>query len=320
TVQVVDLTIPGSSPIVILFAPTEHAMGCKPSLFEVLQQVWASALASSAQHEGACRLGEELAEANRVLSETQSDLAEARSMMKLSTLAAGAAHEMNNPLTIISGRCQVLRKKLKDDEDTKASVETIHEASCRLTDLISALHVFADPPRPERATTDLNDLLMRTVRDLKLERHSRNLACPPVRVVFEDRVPPVVIDPEQVATATKELLKNAMESGTEEIIRVRVYLPEDDDRLTITVEDTGKGMRDEVLRRAFDPFFSDKEAGRQPGLGLAVARRLIELHGGTIGLTSQEDAGTQARVELPGVRKQRDASSASSRTVGSQAA
>ncbi|MHC4976770.1 MAG: HDOD domain-containing protein [Planctomycetota bacterium] len=319
-VRFVNLSVPGNSPVLLLSAPSEHHAPCNPALFEVLSHVWASSIASAAQHEGAIRLGEELAESNRVLSETQHDLAEARSMIKLSTLAAGAAHEMNNPLTIISGRCQVLRRKLKDDEDASASVETIHEASCRLTDLISALHVFADPPSPERKTVDLNDLLMRTVRDLKLERHSRNLACPPCRVVFEDRVPPVWVDPEQVATATKELLKNAMESETEEIIRVRVHLPEDDDRLTLIVEDTGKGMRDDVLRKAFDPFFSDKEAGRQPGLGLAVARRLIELHGGTISLASNPDKGTQARVELAGVRKQRGAVGASQEQTEPRAA
>lgn len=297
-VRLLPLVSGGGQPAVLLHDREIPRSLLRSPAMPALTSVWAGAIAAAAQHDGARRLGERLAEANRVLSETQSKLTEARSMARLGELAAGAAHEMNNPLTIISGRSQLLRTRLADEE-MRRSADAIHEAAGRLTDLITGLHLFADPPRPLIALTDLTDLLAQVVRDVKLERHSRNQTVTPVRLMMEGQTHPIRVDPAQIGAACKELLRNAMESRPREIIELRVQTDEDDGRLIIEVRDDGKGMSPHALAHAFDPFFSEKEAGRQSGLGLAKARRLVELHDGDIELTSQPGKGSVARIVLP---------------------
>jgi len=306
-VRLLPLVCGGGQPAILLHDRDIPRSLLRSPAMPALTGVWASAIAAAAQHDGARRLGERLAEANRVLSETQSKLTEARSMARLGELAAGAAHEMNNPLTIISGRSQLLRTRLTDEE-LRRSADAIHEASGRLTDLITGLHLFADPPQPSVAITDLTDLLAQIVRDVKLERHGRNLPVTPVRLMMEGQTAPIRVDPAQIGAACKELLRNAMESRPAEIIEVRVQTDGDDGRLMIEVRDDGRGMSEHALAHAFDPFFSEKEAGRQAGLGLAKARRLVELHGGDIELESRPGKGSTARIILPAEPSSEEAS------------
>jgi len=245
-----------------------------------LTATWWSALQAAANHEGARRLGEQLAEANRTITETQSTLTAAMSLARLGEMAAGIAHEMNNPLTIISGRSQML----------------MHAA--HLSDLITALHFFADPPRPTPRPTDLTDLLALVVRDLGLEREQTEIGPEPVRLRVRGPLPPAHVDPEHVSMAVKELLRNAIEARPAGISDLRVYVESPDDRLVIEVTDDGCGMSRHALQHAFDPFFSEKPAGRQGGLGLARASRLVEQLGGWIALESEPGKGTTARIIL----------------------
>lgn len=297
-VRLLPLLCGGGQPALLLHDREIPRSLLRSPAMPALTSVWAGAIAAAAQHDGARRLGERLAEANRVLSETQTRLTEARSMARLGELAAGAAHEMNNPLTVISGRSQLLRTRLSDSE-LRRGADAIHEASQRLTELITGLHLFADPPKPNVVVTDLTDLLARVVRDVKLQRHSRGLPVATVRLMMEGQSRPIRVDPAQISAACVELLRNAMEARPREIIEIRVEIDEEDDRLLIEFRDDGRGFSEHALAHAFDPFFSEKEAGRQVGLGLAKARRLVELHGGDIELERRRQGGAIARIALP---------------------
>ena len=125
-----------------------------------------------------------------------------------------------------------------------------------------------------------------------------------------ESVPPIRVDAAQIAAAVTELLKNAMEASPKEMIRLRVQVDDHDGRLMIEVRDDGRGMSERTLEHAFDPFFSEKEAGRQPGLGLAKARRLVELHAGRVELESSAGSGTVARIVLPTGERREQASDA----------
>ncbi len=110
-----------------------------------------------------------------------------------------------------------------------------------------------------------------------------------------------------------ELIANAAESGSDEIIEIRVQIDQLDDRLLIMVKDHGCGMSQKTLEHAFDPFYSEKPAGRQTGLGLCRARRVVEIMGGTVSISSKESIGTRVLVTLPRwrvIEKERDASKA----------
>lgn len=252
-----------------------------------LISAWASAIAAAGRQDSARRLGERLAEANRALSAAQDRLAESDAMIRLGQMAAGAAHEMNNPLTVISGRAQLLLESTSE-EATRSAASSIVDASHRLSDLITALHVFADPPTPRIEPTSLEGLIQgvgRTVRDRL--GGGLDLATDVAGAPAEAN-----LDGPLVTRILVELVTNAADTGSPVSIGVRVDPL--DDGLVFEVSDRGPGLSERALRHAFDPFFSEKTAGRQPGLGLTRARRLAELLGGTLTLTNARDVGAVA--------------------------
>jgi signal transduction histidine kinase len=214
-------------------------------------------------------------------------------MAALGEIAAGAAHEMNNPLTVVSGRSQLLASRLKDPE-LKIMAQQIVDQSHRLSDMISALRSFAEPADPRRQLVDLPQLLSRVVAEVraKYEKPER------IKTISAGAMPPVLIDARQMAQAIAELIKNALEAKGSTTIEIRVQIEPLDDRLKIMVLDDGSGLSEHALAHAFDPFFSEKPAGRQPGLGLARARRIVEAHGGRLTLENRSGGGAAATIAL----------------------
>jgi len=265
-----------------------------------LTSTWGAALAGAGQHDGARRLSERLADANRELVALQTRLVETESMARLGELAAGAAHEMNNPLTVISGNLQLLEAGVEDDRH-KRSIRAAVEAADRLTDLISALHLYAESPVLTRTGSDIRRVLDDAAEEA-LRRTVGTHGSPRtgVEVVVDPEVAGRVwVDPRLIGGALSELIANALLSGTRGEVEVRAHLDPFDDRLFISVSDEGRGLSERAQKHAFDPFFSEHPAGRRSGLGLTRARRLVELHGGTIVLESGPNAGTCARIVLP---------------------
>ncbi|MHC4347132.1 MAG: sensor histidine kinase [Planctomycetota bacterium] len=115
---------------------------------------------------------------------------------------------------------------------------------------------------------------------------------------LEEDLPQVNVDPSQIARAVQELVHNALEADPSAQVVVGVQIDGLDDRLRIQVTDNGPGLSEHALAHAFDPFFSDKPAGRQPGLGLALARRFVEAHGGRLTLENGPDGGAVATIWL----------------------
>jgi putative nucleotidyltransferase with HDIG domain len=256
-----------------------------------LLDAWAAAVAAAARHDSARRLGERLAEANRALSAAQDRLAESDAMVRLGQMAAGAAHEMNNPLTVISGRAQLLLDAA-GDESVRSAAGAIVESSHRLSDLITALHVFADPPTPEPEDVEIEAIVRGVSQGVRGRlgsgaELSTSLGGAPRRAR---------LDAGLVSRILGELIGNAVETGSPVSVIVRVDPL--DDCLVFEVADRGPGLSERALRHAFDPFFSEKPAGRQPGLGLTRARRLAELVGGSISLANGRDGGALATLSL----------------------
>lgn len=259
---------------------------------DALTASWGAAVSASNQHDGARRLGEQLAEATRALVETQSKLEDAQVMVKLGQLAAGAAHEMNNPLTIISGRSQQLLRDAKDPR-LAGSVSAIADAAEKLSDLITSLHTIADPPVPQPVVTSPIALAeaAAAAAEAKVDTHGR------VVVDAVSNLPPVPVDATLFVKALTEIVLNALESAPDSDVRVRVGVA--GDTLEVVVSDDGPGLSPKALHHAFDPFFSEKPAGRKTGLGLTRARRLIEVQDGTVTLTSIPGRGATATIRVP---------------------
>ncbi|MGP1273064.1 MAG: HDOD domain-containing protein [Phycisphaerales bacterium] len=262
-----------------------------------LTAAWGAAVSAALRSDADDRLAGELAARHRELAEAQSKLAEARSMTKLGEMTAGAAHELNNPLAVIKGYGQILRKRAKESA-LREPAEKIAEAAQQLSDLITSLHLLAEPPTPEPVRTALIDVL----NDAVQQARERTRATVSARMAIPDQFPAVRTDGALLARALAELVSNAAESESSEIIEIRVQTDPLDDRLLIVVKDRGRGMEHRTLQHAFEPFFSERPAGRGTGLGLARARRLVDLLGGTVTLASEPGEGTRATVTLPAWR------------------
>jgi signal transduction histidine kinase len=263
-----------------------------------LTSTWGAAIAAAGQHEGARRLGEQLAEANNALAEAQDRLLQQQSLARLGEMAAGAAHEMNNPLAVISGRSQLLSMALPEASKERQAAQTIFEAAHRLSDLISALRLFADPPRPQRERASLKQVLDQAVRkaEAKRRRDQRGFV---IELRGTERLPTVWIDPAQVQKATGELIANAMQAGPRRAVTVEAQLEPGGEAVWVRVADDGQGMDSYTLEHALDPFFSAKEAGRRMGMGLPRAQQWIVGHGGSLELHATAGEGTTASFRLP---------------------
>lgn len=291
----------GTGSLIILHDRTENP----PSPPPTLASVWLFAVKSAAQHEGASRLGEQLVDATDRLARAEEEASRARVMATLGELTAGCAHEMNNPLAVISGNAQLLAKSLKNPNDIRA-MGSIVKGTERLSDLVQSLHLFASPEKPTRAECDMNDLVARACRDAR-ERcgmpnaHGSRGAEPAlsIRAGVEPQARFANLDAQQVSRALIELIKNAIQSGAKSMIELRVITSPADGHLTISVKDDGRGMTPEQIEHACDPFYSARESGRGKGMGLAKARQYARLHGGDLTLVSTPDMGTTATLSIP---------------------
>ncbi len=258
------------------------------------------------------RLNQELGEANRALGEAQQQLAETRAMVRLGEMTAGAAHELNNPLTVISGRAQSLLSRLREEHD-RSMATAIVDAAGRLSELVSRLHRIANPPRPDWRPTDLGSVMEEVIRRTKARCAGK--AGPSgvlgVKLTLAEGLDTARMDSGLMIDALTEIVVNAVEAAPRSPVEIRVAEDAaDQSRLLIQVIDDGAGMSEHALEHAVDPFFSEKPAGRQPGLGLALSHRLVSLHGGEIVLASKPGRGTSVTVMIPDYRWSRDASAA----------
>lgn len=256
---------------------------------------WAGLLDAEADRNDAASLHERVVDASRRLAEAQSKIVEAESLVRLAEVAAGAAHEMNNPLTVISGRAQQLAQSAREPRD-RATAEAIDAAAQKLSDLVTSLRLHADPPKPRLGPVALREALDRATRLGAEKAKAPGGAKPEVRVLVEHLPCMPVLDGVQLTEAVSELVANAMEAEGCSTVIVRAASEAPDGRLVITVSDDGPGLSEKALRHAFDPFFSEKKAGRQQGLGLARARRLLGLNGGDLLLRNRDEGGVLASI------------------------
>jgi signal transduction histidine kinase len=283
---------------VVWGAPSGEGQRLSPQAQELLliASGWSLALRTAQIRDEARALSEQLAESNRQLQNAQAEILRSRTMITVGEMAAGAAHEMNNPLAVISGRSQLLASQLSDPK-FKAAAHLIHEQSHRLSAIITELMDFAKPEPPAAQQSELADLVDRAVHEAKMHNDPADRR---FEVTCGD-VPLIVVDPRQVTAALTEVIENAIHATDPQSGQIEIHAAYDpySTRVVVTVADNGCGMDENTVKRAFDPFFSAKPAGRRRGLGLAKALRWIEASGGSIRLESVPGQGTRSILLLP---------------------
>jgi len=216
----------------------------------------------------------------------------------MAEFAAGAGHEINNPLTVISGRAQLLLRE-ETDPERRHALALISAQAMRVHEMIADMMLFARPPRPEFQPVDVVKLIDEMIVELSPRCERQETA---IRRVGAEPGPILVeADPLQLGVAFRAICRNALEalqSGGQIEISVTRDLEGVAGEVRVCIRDDGPGIEPEERRHLFDPFYSARQAGRGLGLGLSRAWRIIANHGGRIEVHSQPGHGATFLVQL----------------------
>ncbi len=215
----------------------------------------------------------------------------------LAEMAAGAAHELNNPLSVISGRAQMLADS-EAESDKKHTLRQIQQNAAEISAIIDDLMAFASPPQPRPTRTDNKQILDEAIQLASLKTGVEHID---VRIEVAGDIKSVFVDSAQIASAIANVISNSVESYADSTgaVKITASVDKSGDFVRLTIADLGYGMDTETLKKATYPFFSNQPAGRKRGMGLAHAARLIQLNGGSLNIKSRPGNGTIVTILLP---------------------
>ena len=211
------------------------------------------------------------------------------------TLAAGVAHEVNNPLASISSLLQMVQTRPSTDAETREMLNLMQGQITRITHVLRDLMDFARTRPPERQPLDLNQTVEASLRLARFDKGFNKIA---VTEDYAPALPLIQADAGQLQQVFLNLLLNArdaMPDGGE----LRLQTRHEAENITVSISDTGPGIAPELRARVFDPFFTTKPAGSGTGLGLAVCYGLVNAHGGQLTINANNGRGTIVEIILP---------------------
>jgi PAS domain S-box-containing protein len=221
------------------------------------------------------------------------ELEKTQRLAQLGELVADMAHEVNNPLMIISGNAQLSLMEEIQNEKVKDNLKIIFEECRKAKDIIQRLLKFSRPSKGELKETDINKNIESVV---SIVEHQFKLANIEIKRNYTENLPFILVDEKQMQEVFMNLLNNAKDAMSEGgVIDISSGLEKD--CLKIDFKDTGCGMSEEVKKRVFEPFFTTKEKGT--GLGLSVCYGIIKSYNGELKLESELGKGTTATIRLP---------------------
>ncbi|MCD6552517.1 MAG: response regulator [Anaerolineae bacterium] len=240
-------------------------------------------------------LEQKVVERTKELQEAQEQLIQSEKLASIGQLAAGVAHELNNPISVMLGFSQAILRKLPEDDPLRKPLATIEREGLRCKGIIQNLLDFARRSKPSLQPTNVNEVLEAACA---LIEHQISLDNVVVTKGYDPHLPQVLADANQLQQVFVNIIINARDAmprgGT-----LRLITRSLGDEVHIIFSDTGIGIPPENIKRIFDPFFTTKEVGQGTGLGLSVSYGIVEQHGGTIEVKSEVGVGTTFIVKLP---------------------
>ncbi|MDH3526569.1 MAG: ATP-binding protein [Gammaproteobacteria bacterium] len=252
-------------------------------------------------------LEEKVEDRTRQLRISQAETARGEKLASVGLLAAGIAHELNNPLTGILTFSHLIRKKFPDESQEAEDMDLVIRETKRCATIIRRLLDFAREKAQEMKFADINQIIENTAHLIEWPAHLSDIA---ISMDLEPDLPPVWVDEDLISQVILNMLTNAQHAIAEKgSITLRSRLtpiadgaePDTDSvpMVQISIIDTGCGIPEQDLQRIFDPFFTTKEVGRGTGLGLSISYGIVTSHGGTIEVESTVGKGTTFRINLP---------------------
>ncbi|MGB9301119.1 MAG: cache domain-containing protein [Anaerolineae bacterium] len=230
------------------------------------------------------------------LRTTEQQLIQSEKLASVGQLAAGVAHEINNPLGTILLFSDIMRKELPSDDPRRDDVTMIIDEATRCKTIVSDLLNFARQNEVLAQTTDVNELLADTIEEITVQP-----VFDQVRIVsqLDPSLPDIQADPAQLREVFVNLMTNAaeaMEGGGSLTITTASA---EDEMIKIAFQDTGCGIPEQNLSKIFTPFFTTKAIGKGTGLGLAIVYGIIKMHRGQIYVESEVGVGSTFTITLP---------------------
>ncbi len=237
----------------------------------------------------------------------EAETARSEKLASVGLLAAGIAHELNNPLTGILTFATLLRKKMPDGSADAEDLDLVVRETKRCATIIRRLLDFAREKTPEKKFADLNRIIEDTVRIIERPASFRDIE---ITLDLDRELPPVWLDADLIKQVIMNMLVNAQhaieDAGSITVRTRRCAVPKSPEPglpsvpvVEMAVIDTGCGIPAQNLKRIFDPFFTSKGVGKGTGLGLSVSHGIVKAHGGTIEVESKVGEGSTFRVYLP---------------------
>ncbi len=224
-------------------------------------------------------------------------LSQSEKLASLGRLAAGVAHEINNPLTGVLTYSHLLLKKTPSGNPDREDLEVIVRETTRCRQIVKELLDFARETKSQRKPSDLNKVIRDTI---SLVENQVSFQRVKIHARLGRDLPEIPIDANEVQQVFTNLALNAAEAMPDGgVITITTSLDGDGEFVRAEVSDTGMGIPEENLSKIFDPFFTTKEAGAGTGLGLSVTYGIIQRHDGTIEVTSEVGKGTTFTIRLP---------------------
>ncbi len=225
---------------------------------------------------------------------TSSQLRQNEKLASIGRLAAGVAHEINNPLTGVLTFSHLLRKRAKEEQD-RLDLDLIIRETTRVREIVRGLLDFARGSPPTKELLDLNAVIRRTLRLVSSQAEFKGVS---IREELSEDVPPVLGDGNQLQQVVLNICMNgceAMPNGG----MLRVSTVQKGREVVIAISDTGNGIPEQQIERIFDPFYTTKPVGKGTGLGLSVSYGIVQQHQGHIKVDSKVGRGSTFRIVLP---------------------
>jgi len=225
----------------------------------------------------------------------EAQLRQVQKMEAVGRIAAGVAHEINNPLTTILTTAMLMQEDIDPDDPNFQELETISSETLRCRKIVTSLLDFARQTESDREEHHINDIVIASMHLTQKKAEFKDIA---VTHDLSEDIPIIGVNKNQILQCLINLALNAIEAtdpGGRIIVTTRFFPV--DEVIEIAMSDTGKGITKDETDKIFEPFFTTQKGGT--GLGLPITRGIIEQHGGTIDVKSKLGQGTTFTIRLP---------------------
>ena len=229
----------------------------------------------------------------------QAQLFHSSKLASIGTLAAGVAHEINNPLAIISGYVEISRKKCTDicQHGNPDRLQKIQVAANRILKIVKGLRTYSRTDTDLLESVDIHTCIDETMSLVQTMLENESIKVKKHLNAHQFIIPANSGQLQQVIMNLLVNAKDALEKQTDATIWITTL--NEEDNIVLEISDNGSGMPEQILTRIFDPFFTTKDPGKGTGLGLSVSSTIIASFGGTLTVKSAPDAGTTFKISLP---------------------